>query len=402
MKLRPLRLKFKSAAPALLVIAAAGLLVFKPSPLATSAQELQSLADRVLSSCSTKSGSGIQACYNEEIPKLMEHPGITMEDAFQVIKLVQAKDDSYYYCHVASHIIVAKEVDKDPSKWQEMVLRCPFDMCSNGCIHGAFQERFKTDSLNDQQIEAVFPELDQVCESRPGWNPSPIDQDSCYHGLGHTAMYLTGADIDKSAVLCQRLGVKKDGRNFVQTCTEGIFMQLYQPREPEDEALIKNIVPDKTGLTKFCDQFSGGIRDACYREGWVLYKAEVQVPSGAVAYCGYTSDPSANFLCLDKIFQTIMVLGDLDEQKMKSYCQALPSSYESLCFTDTAYRLVTADKTLLNRALSVCQYAESLGVGHDCYQRLSESSTQLNRPGSAEQKDYCAAFPVSWRPSCLK
>lgn len=372
----------------------------KPSPLTPANTTLSALAQELITKCQSRGDDGVQGCYNEELPRLMDR-GISMEQAFQVIRLIQAKDDRFWYCHVASHSLVAKEIDRDPSKWKDLVMRCPYDICSNGCIHGAFQERFKLDALTDQQIEQIFPDLSQVCEKNSNWDPTTHDQTSCYHGLGHTVMYLTGAMVGRSADLCRRLGEKDDGRTYVQTCTEGIFMQLYQPREPEDIALVKSIAPDKKSFKSFCDQWTSGIRDACYREGWILFQAEVQTPQGALSFCDYTTDPQFHFLCLDKIFQTFMVLHGFKDQEMKDFCQALPQENQPLCFTDAAYRLVTADKNLADRSIAICNYAMNNNVGDDCFARLTSTSTILYHQNSADFIDYCSKFPDRWRNKCL-
>jgi hypothetical protein len=371
-------------------------------PAANQPTNLRVYAQEILAKCPRVDGGSSQlACYNREIPLLMDTRHISMEEAFAVIKLVQEKDDTFWYCHVASHIIVAKEIDKDPSRWKDVFIRCPDEMCSNGCMHGAFQERFKLDFLPDDQIAAIMPDLQNICEKKSDWQPTVKVQTSCYHGLGHTAMYLTNGNISKSAAICQAVGLKPDGRTYVQTCTEGIFMQLFQPREPEDEALVKNIVPTKETLMHFCDTSTGVVKDACHREGWVLYKEEIQTPSGAISYCSYTDDPKARFLCLDKIFQTFMVLTNFDDAKMKNFCQAVPLEQRSLCFTDAAIRLVTADRSLFDRSVAMCSYATSLAVGEECFNRLATDSTYLNDPGSSDLRSYCQKLPDPWRAKCL-
>ena len=176
------------------------------------------------------------ACYDREIPKLMDF--ISMEEAFKVTKIVQSKDSAYPYCHVLGHELSAREVRKNPDNWKEVVTRCPAGMCSNGCIHGGFQERFRAESFTDEQIEIVKPDLAMICEKRGSWNPTGLEQASCYHAIGHLTMYLTDADIDKAIKICEFAAIKPNGRSFIQTCTDGVFMQMFQPLEPEDFALI--------------------------------------------------------------------------------------------------------------------------------------------------------------------
>ncbi|MBX9765211.1 hypothetical protein K2X83_01060, partial [Patescibacteria group bacterium] len=116
--------------------------VFMPSP----EKNLERLAEKVIATCSKESYP--PTCYDEEIPRLMD-TGLSMEEAFQVTTVIQNKVSDYFYCHVLGHNLSAKETAKDPSKWTEVVARCPVGMCSNGCLHGAAQERFRAESLSE-------------------------------------------------------------------------------------------------------------------------------------------------------------------------------------------------------------------------------------------------------------
>ena len=145
-------------------------------------------------------------CYDREIPKLMGR--LTLEEAFAVTKAVQSRDSSYAFCHVLGHELSARETKKDPSKWKDVAARCPSGVCSNGCIHGAFQERFRSDAFTPSQIETIKPELVNVCEPREGWSPTKMEQATCYHGLGHLFMYITNANVALATRLCDELVVK--------------------------------------------------------------------------------------------------------------------------------------------------------------------------------------------------
>jgi hypothetical protein len=103
-----------------------------------------SFAKQIVAICKNKNHSNL--CYEKEIPKLMDKPySLSMENAFQVARQVQIADTSYNFCHVLGHKLSAKETKKDPTLWQQVIGRCPQGVCSNGCIHGAFQERFRTE-----------------------------------------------------------------------------------------------------------------------------------------------------------------------------------------------------------------------------------------------------------------
>jgi hypothetical protein len=198
-----------------------------------SSSQISELAKQMVDRCKTSKFT--QTCYDKEIPKLMDNPtNLSMENAFAVTRIVQDIDKSFPYCHVLGHELSAKEVNKDPSKWKDVVSRCPSGTCSNGCIHGGFQEKFRAESLTDAQVQQVLPDLKTICEDRDNWHPTGLEQASCYHALGHLTMYLTRADTTKSSSLCNTIAQKSDGRDFRHLCYDGVFMQIYQPLEPED------------------------------------------------------------------------------------------------------------------------------------------------------------------------
>jgi hypothetical protein len=333
----------------------------------------------------------------------MKSPGISMEQAFEVIRLVQQKDDGYYYCHVASHIIVANEVDKNPANWKDVFVRCPEEMCSNGCLHGAFQERFKADKLTDAELQSLIPELKTLCEPRPSWHPTEDIHTSCYHGIGHALMYMTAANVAKSIEVCGQVGSRPSGKGYLQTCVEGIFMQIYQPREPEDFALVKDVAPKKEDIPTFCSQFSFNktAAAACHRESWVMFEDQIKTPQGLISFCSYTQDPNEHWQCLNKMFFSLMAINNLDVNTALGFCPSLPEEYRSQCFADTATRIITADRTLIQKSLSICSFADSSGIGSECYNRLVEYAALLYQPGTSGFNDYCQGFPNSWKGKCL-
>ena len=63
--------------------------------------DLQKYARQVQDKCK---GSNYKAsCYDREIPKLMDY--ISMEDAFNVTKIIQKTDVQYKYCHQSTALL---------------------------------------------------------------------------------------------------------------------------------------------------------------------------------------------------------------------------------------------------------------------------------------------------------
>ena len=114
-----------------------------PALSSIAAQSPEAAAETIIATCAQESYA--PSCYDKEIPKLMDE-GYSMEQAFAVTQVAR-KDPSYQYCHVLGHYLAAKETQKDPENWKDVIARIPLGMCSNGAIHGAFQERFRAESL---------------------------------------------------------------------------------------------------------------------------------------------------------------------------------------------------------------------------------------------------------------
>lgn len=338
-------------------------------------------------------------CYDEEIPKIME--SVSMEDAFQITRLVQDKDPSYAYCHVLGHALSAAETAKDPSKWSEVITRCPSGICSNGCVHGAFQERFRTETLNDDELDKLKPELADICEPRGNWNPTGLEQATCYHALGHLLMYVSGADINKSVTICEEVSKKAGGNDWSKLCFDGAFMQIFQPLETEDFALVKGKQPSKEELADFCRPYDSQKRVACWGEGWPLFFEELLKSSGLVKFCTnpILKEPNEQDQCYMGLFYVMTAQFKFDLDKINNYCLGLPQLRKNQCFANVASRLIETDYRNIPKAIQFCASSES-SKGY-CYDELIKYSTYNFHSGSKEYFELCNSLPNPWKDSCL-
>lgn len=358
-------------------------------------------AERILKTCTAANHR--PSCYDRKIPKLMDT--LSLEDAFAVTRLVQEKDPGYFYCHVLGHALSARETRKDPSQWNNVIHRCPSGMCSNGCIHGAFQERFRAESLAPDKLTAILPELENACEAKSGWQPTGLEQATCYHALGHLAMYVTGADIRAATSLCDTIARKPDGRNFLTICYEGAFMQIFQPLEPEDFALVNNIAPRTAADAKrYCAQFGADTeqQSACSRESWPLSLKEITTPDGLVRFCAAGANESLEYRCYNAMFYVLTVQFKFDDAKITALCSGLPQERRGQCFANSASRLIETDYKLVDRAVDMCATAAKFGVEQACYDELFFYSTFNFHPRSQEALYLCERLPKPWRARCLK
>jgi hypothetical protein len=335
------------------------------------------------------------SCYDEEIPKLMN--AISMEKSFEVTRLVQNEDSEYFYCHILGHELSTRETAKDPDNWKKVIARCPSSMCSNGCIHGAFQERFRAESLPDAKVEELKPVLTGICEKRPGWEPTGLEKGTCYHALGHLSMYITDGNIERSTALCKEVVPAI----YSQICFDGAFMQIFQPLEPEDFALVKDMAPIKEELFSFCNEFPDEQKSSCWSEGWPLYYNEIITPEGLVEFCSKIQIDGQENRCYNVLFYVVTAQFALNEERVMDFCSGLVQERMGQCFANASSRMIETDARLIDRSLALCAKANVLGVGEECYEELLLYSIYNFHVGSQDFFQLCNALPDPWNTKCL-
>ncbi|MBI5613357.1 hypothetical protein HY947_00360 [Candidatus Gottesmanbacteria bacterium] len=383
-----------------------GVFVFSVVRTYQSSVNASAFADMIIATCASRSYK--PACYDEEIPKLMKRPYyFSMEKVFEVTSYIQKKDPSYLYCHVLGHRIAENEVERNPDSWKEVVARCPTTMCNNGCAHGALMKRFQSEYLTDKEIDAIKNDLLTVCEPRGSFHPAFVERSMCYHSLGHLFMYITRADMEKSVTLCAMVGSHGEDGTYTQTCTEGVFMSVYQPLEPEDIALIKGIAPlSKTDSVKFCHTFTNEIRDACMRESWPLWGESVVKPEGLLSFCQMNEGFLPQKRCVGTVMNFVTVRLIIDNKlslgEFERYCTELPDPWGAECFARGAGRLVQIDPVFIGLSLDLCDLAENKGEGDACFEEMLSVKTHNFSVTHPAPETFCVRFPQRFKSRCEK
>ncbi len=341
------------------------------------------------------------SCYEKEVPKLLGT--FTMEETFSVVKKVQDTDPEYLYCHVLAHKISFAEAARDPSKWKDVLSRCPQAQCNYGCLHGSLIQHFRGETLTDAQITEAIPDLVDVCERREGFLPTDIDRTMCYHALGHLAMYITGGKPDKAIPICEAVSRKFDGRDYTDTCVQGAFMTVFQGVDPEDIALVKEIKPEAKQVASFCNQYAAHWQ-SCRRESYPLFRQEILTQEGFLRFCSYATDPAHWENCalgvLNIVADTFFEKDD-GLEKTKDYCDVLPKEKQEICYAGIAQRLVQIEPLRhVATAVAVCESAQKENIGDSCFKDLVYYAGVSFPKDSSEQKNYCGSLPDSWQEQC--
>ena len=389
-----------SIAASLLVILEIGILTSQnQTKVAVSEKVLAKFAGEIVSLC--KDASYRPSCYDKEIPKLMDK--ISMEDAFDVIKIVQSKDSSYSYCHVLGHKLSAKEVQKNPKNWKNVLTRCPFGECANGCQHGLVQEVFRAEYLDLSQLDKLEKELTDVCEPRDGWNPSPFERAHCYHGLGHALLYSSPDQIPRLLNICDNISSKNEVGNLSPLCYEGLFMQIFQPLEPEDFALVKDITPKKDDLLDFCLEFEDDKkRNACWNQGWAVNRAETTTLEGLTKHCENPTFEGNENRCYNTLFHVIGQHLRFDVNKIDEFCSKIRPDLMGDCYSNAASSIMQSESAFIKKAIEMCKIAgeHDKDIGDYCYDYLVKFSTYNYNHGSKEFIELCDSLPKNWKNKC--
>jgi len=374
-----------------LVLAAAGGVVFFMSGPDTAT------ADEIVAKCKTEG----EKCYETEVPKL--YPALSIPEVFSVIREIRSDDPSYQFCHVLAHKLGEAIVAEDPADWLDAIALNPSDnLCSNGFIHGIFVGRYRDDVLDEKRMQEALPELKIACEPHGEWHPSPLDQAICYHGMGHVFMFLTNADFRRALDACNAIGESPTG-NFLRVCREGVFMQIYQPLEPDDFALVE-LLPEKPNADNYrrmCAMYLQAPEEegACLREAWPLFREGITGGSGVAQFCsGQPNEDEVN-ACYQTASAIVGRMSLGNPQQAIDACAAFPTTRHVECFSTVAQTRLEEQQTNGEVAIALCEAAPD-PVVRDCLAVLAQRASFIFPPQSTERSRFCALFPEHLRESC--
>jgi len=344
-------------------------------------------------------------CYEQQVPTLTSE--IPTEQIFDVIRQIRRDDPEYLYCHVLAHELGVYEVGIDPDNWLDVIAKGPTDgLCSNGYAHGALVARFNDEDLSAEEFEYALKDLAVACEKREGYNPTDLTKAICYHGVGHVLIHMTLSNIDESLHGCEAVGLKDDGRDYRQLCTEGVYMQLFQPLEPEDYALVDMLPykPVRDNIEQFCTENSKNTRQygACWREAWPLFSEDLYDSEGVTAYCSHLTDAGEREKCFISAF-TINGRAHLGEpEEMAATCNGLASEYKGMCFARGANAFPEEDPNLVPQAIDMCERANEEAAKDECFGFLANVASFNFHAGSAPFEQLCSSLPAKWETQCRR
>jgi hypothetical protein len=356
-----------------------------------------STAQSIVEECAA-SGEDHSACYESLVPDL--YPRLSVSEIFDLIRTIRQQDPSYQFCHVLGHKVGERVVAEDPNGWVDAISLNPFDgLCSNGFIHGVVGGRFRSEVLDDATIDKFLPDFIRACQARSDWQPSNLDRAICYHGMGHLFDFITNADIPKALTLCSRVAPE----DYRRVCIQGVFMQIYQPLEPDDYVLIDQmpVKPTKENVRTFCAAYGTPIYvGSCLEESWPLFREEIMDGTGLRAFCSGQPDETETTECYISMSSIIgrMQLGK--PEQVAAACMKLPQERQETCFSYSAQAVLEESLADSSKAVALCGMAPST-IAQECVAELISHTGFTFGQNRELHTAFCNNVPASLRASCM-
>lgn len=361
---------------------------------------IDSAVEKVVKTCAGEPDRAL--CYENTVPALLDI--MSLEHVFSVVRLLRHTDTSYQFCHVLAHKLGERVVAKDPAKWLDAIALNPQDgLCSNGFIHGVIGGKFRAEVLDGETLDALIPDFSLACEPRENWRASLLDQAMCYHGMGHLYVFITDADIPAALALCEKTSRSSTG-DFRRVCIEGVFMQLYQPLEPDDFLMLERMQVKPTPGTEraYCalfekDEYEG----ACLRESWPYSRNQLLEEEGAaVRFCSGQPNQTEEQACYDTVFSVLgrQTLGR--SSLAVEQCLALPDDLKEECVGRVALSYLEEDREDGAAAVGFCRALPGEDTEH-CLSFLAARASFVFGTDEIRLWKFCSRLPSVLRKECI-
>ncbi len=342
-------------------------------------------------------------CYVDEVPKLLDQ-GVTFEHSFEVAYDIQELDQTGEYCHRIGHALGGAEVAKDPTKWKEVARRTPLGECLAGGLHGAFEEHFSKESLAPSDIPAFKQEMRGFCDVQADIPSSPVDLTMCSHGLGHLFVYATAGDVQESIDLCSSMNFKTEGGVTAEgqelSCYDGMFMQLLEPHDSEDAALIKGHEQTKDTVGAYCNAFAPLVQAACIARSAPLFYKDLNAGAPKPLDCNMLDSQRRRDSCLSTQLRLFARDTFFNLDATDDYCATYPQNKRGWCYA-SAGSFAFMSGYDYEQPYRFCARAAALGVGDQCYQTLANIIPNTFREDDPSRKELCEKLPSAYVQACI-
>lgn len=176
-------------------------------------------------------------------------PGVALADLERITVKSPYVDG---FCHPVAHDLGHTALVKYHGDFTK-AMDFPNDVCGSGYLHGVVEEKL-------QEMPNPATAVTTLC--------GPEQTGACIHGIGHGAMFVSHLDVPAAEKMCDRFPKAYQ----VTACSEGIFMQLFEPDESDPAALAKLPADKLAGEPQYpCAEQPANYQSACYFYAPIYY-----------------------------------------------------------------------------------------------------------------------------------
>ena len=298
-------------------------------------------------------------------------------------------------CHLLAHYISLSEVERNPKKWKDVLLKVDPNACTYGFIHGVLEGRTRFN--NGEGIDKKT--IENICTLLYKKSKKAGVDESCSHVMGHILLAEQQDNISFSISVCDSLSIK-----LQYMCFGGVFMEHFTRN---------NIVAHGVGYfipwnnetiheqESICLKYSGQKGQACWLEMAHLYStAAKDNPSKTWQLCSQAPEKEFAFNCYLHAMGNSIKSHSTIEYK-KEVCTPFANDKQRLgiCFDYMATALIVESTKFLGDAVHFCNNLWSQEVIKECYRSVGRAlHTYTN---DKEQDKLCEPFTGDFKKYCL-
>lgn len=345
----------------LIIILAIWLLVFMKKPLAGT-DPARITADAMSAVAKCRDVPNWRDCYGYKIAEYLKKD--SLDYSMKVLDKVEDIDEKAQSCHVIAHRMAAAEMEKDPSKWGDLVKKVDQNFCSYGFIHGVIEARSRFEpefAVNPKSIE-------QICDLISGGTRVRGTDQSCAHIMGHVVLAEKEGSVPQAIAVCDKIEEK-----LQYQCNSGIFMENFTR---------DNLVAH--GIAEY----------APWGEETIQSQEEL---------CLSHEDSISAKACWMEVSHLYANKYPFQPEKVYKECQKAPSElFREECYMHSIQTLLEKPNPTDAYLLSLCEPFRTRGRYYECEGVIVHSYINSSLKLTSKAFEYCAMVPGEFKSYCFQ
>lgn len=355
----------------------------RPFGIASEVERLYAACDRY---------SHKEQCYADGFYRLSQKTDLTF--AKNILLALQRKDPrDARGCHLMAHKIAYAQMEKDPSKWKELLSKQDPNFCTGGFMHGILEKHMQA----DQKFGLTADQFPVICS---------IVKDqgtlSCNHILGHLLLVEKGGYIDYALGICK--DVTDNAARY--ECMSGVFMENLTRLNLVDHKLAKPLpwnVENTKKIEALCSRHSGEQAEACWKEISYMYiTISDEDPTGLYNKCYSLAQKNFQEACYIYGAGNMVVFSNFKAANLPRVCAPFIEKdwdmYDK-CLGQITGSMMASSPEFRDNVISVCTTA-ARGYNAHCFRQIGYRLKRANL-SDKQKREYCQNAPVDYKEDCI-